>query len=141
MAIRIRKRALRARSHMSKHKRANSLARQTLKVTAVPGRDGGGEDTRLGAKVYFMLRLLRDDAVFVGTFDLARSGVVADAEAVAIVRAAVVETEAGVVALREDAVGRRGDEVGEQDGRVAGVDEEAAHGWLYLMLGGVETDG
>jgi len=128
MAISIRQRALSARTHVCEHQRADRLARQTLEVAAVPGGDRGSKDARLRAKVYLIL--LRRDGVFVG--GLARRGrgrgVVADAEAVTVVRAAVVEAQAGVVALGEDAVGGRGDEVGEQDGRVARVDEEATHG-------------
>lgn len=128
MAVGIRESTLCASTNVRKNKRADSLASQAFEVAAIPGWDGGGEDARLGAEVYFLL--LGSNVIFVSAAGLALRGVVTDAEAVAIVRAAVVQTEAGVVALCEDAVGGRGDEVGEQDRRMPRVDEEATHGYV-----------
>jgi hypothetical protein len=113
---------------MCEDQRADRLASQTLEIAAVPGRDCGGENARLGAKVYLVL--LWSHRLFMGAADRSRCGVVADTEAIAIVRAAVIQTEARVVALREDAVGGRGDQVGEQDRRVARIDEEATHDYV-----------
>lgn len=49
-----------------------------------------------------------------------------------------VEAESRVVGLGENGVGGAGDEVGEEDGRLAGVDEETAHGRPPF---GMEVDG
>lgn len=68
-----------------------------------------------------------------------RSGVVSHAEAVAVMRACRVEAESRVVGLGEDGVGGAGDEVGEEDGRLAGVDEEAAHGRAPVGDGWMNT--
>lgn len=67
-----------------------------------------------------------------------RGGVVAHTEAVAVMGACRVEAESRVVGLGENGVGGAGDEVGEEDGRLAGVDEETAHGRPPF---GMEVDG
>ena len=73
------------RTYMRKHEFRLRFAGQSLEVYAVPGGDRGGEDgglrTEYGERVE------------------------ADAEAIAVVRAACVEAETGVVGLRENAVG------------------------------------
>jgi len=92
---------------MCKHEFGLCLAGEPLEVYAVPCWDRGGEDGGTGAE-----------------FGLC---IPAYAEAVAVVRAAGVETETGVVGLSQDAVGGREDEVGEEDVAAAFVDQESAH--------------
>lgn len=125
VAVGIGEGALGAGADVGEHQRADGLAGQALEVAAVPGGDGGSEDAGLGAQVYLVL--LGSRGVLVGLVGPARRGVVAHAEAVAIVRTAVVQTQARVVALRENAVGGRGYQMGEEDWRVAAVNEKAAH--------------
>ena len=123
---------------MREDERGSGFARQAGEVRAVPGRERGGEDAGFRAEVdgffnivvlFVLAGLVVMGCCGVGGCEAAafgggrgRGGVVADAEAIPVVRTRLVEAQAGVVGLGEDAVGGGGDEVGEEDGRVARVD-------------------
>jgi hypothetical protein len=89
VAVGIGESAFCASADVREYKRADGLAGQAFEVAAVPGWDSRSEDTRLRAEVYLVLSRSR---FFVGAAGSARRCVVSDAKAIAIVRAAVVQT-------------------------------------------------
>ena len=106
VTIRLRQRAECGGADMCEDEGGCGFAGQTREVRAGPGGGGGGEDAGFGGE--------------------RGGGVVADAEAVAVVGAADIETETAVVGLREDGVRGVEDEIGEEDGVAAFVDQETA---------------
>ena len=49
MTVAVRERALGCGTHVGEDEGRRGLARETLEVDTIPGRDGGGEDARFGA--------------------------------------------------------------------------------------------
>lgn len=153
MAVGVGERSFGTGADMREDERRNRLARQSFQIPAIPCWDGGSEDAGLRAQIYTIGGRGRGRGVGVsgGARRViaqpvssgpgrppTRGGVVAHTEAVAVMGACRVEAESRVVGLGENGVGGAGDEVGEEDGRLARVDEETAHGRPPF---GMEVDG